>query len=133
MLPFKPFFPFMLQEEPLVLLLTQEMVLPTLFPYMKVTPFLMPSRETTWPEEILPTGWSNCSLNSEPLLPHLLKEKLLETLKKNSVTLLKISKPKCINMKLQALIIKYTLFLMETPSKSPTKDSDAPKLFSNHH
>lgn len=133
MSPFKPFFPFTHQEEPLVLLLTQEMVLPTLFPFMKVTPFPMPLKETIWPEETLLTGWLNYFPKLEELSPLVLKEKLSETSKKNSVTLLKILKLKWLNMIAQVLIIKYILFLMEILLKLLIKDLDAPKLFSNHH
>jgi len=54
-------------------------------------------------------------------------------LKKNFAMLPKILKLKWPNMKVPALIIKFTLYPMEIPSKLPTKDLDAPKLFSNHH
>lgn len=122
-------FLYMLQEELPVSLLILEMELPTLSLFMMDIHSLMLLWELISLEEILLIIWLNYVEKSELNLLHLLKEKLPEILKKNSVMLLKILMLKWKNTTHQAKKIRHMNYPMETKWNSEIKDSDALKPY----
>ena len=93
--PFRLSSPSTLQEEPPVSSLTPEMVWPTQSPSTKVMLFPTPSKETIWPVGIWPNTWESSSTKSVSTSAHPLSPKLSEISRKNSATLLSITKLKC--------------------------------------
>lgn len=123
---------FTQQEEPLVLYVIQEMVLPTLYQSMKDSQFHTLLAESNWPEETWLNSWLSSWLKEVTTSCQLLNWKLLEILRKRLVSLLLIMKPPWNNHKTQPQWKRTLNSQMEESSQLEMLDSDAQNISSSH-
>jgi len=130
--PSRPFYLFTQLVEPLVLCAIQVMVLPTLSPFMKVSPSLMPSTESNWLVVILLNSWLSSSLKEATTLSHQLNWKSSETSRKRLALSLSTTKLPWNKLKTLQVSRRPTNCQMVRSSPLVMPDSDAQSSSSNH-
>lgn len=130
-LPSKPCCPSTQLVEPPVLFATQEMVSPTPYPSMKVSPFPTPSQRSNWLEETWQDSWLNSlpkEATTSSVLPNL---KSSETSRKRLASLPSTTTKPWRPPKIVHLTKRPTNFQTVKSSPLETLDSDAPNISSS--
>jgi len=130
--PSKPYYLFTQLVEPLVLCAIQVMVLPTLFPFMKVSPSLMPSTESNWLVVILLNSWLSSSLKEATTLSPQLNWKSSETSRRSAALSLSTTKLPWNRLKTHQVSRRPTNYQTVRSSPLEMPDSDAQSSSSSH-
>lgn len=123
--PSKPFYPFTLLVEPPVLCATQVMVLPTLYPSMKVSPSHTLSTESNWLVVTLLNSWLSSSLKEATTSSHQLNWKSSETSRRRLLSSLLTTRPQWNKHKTHQVLRRPTNYQTVRSSLLEMPDSDA--------